>query len=275
MNVICVDDEDLVLQYTMKLCRELDQFDEVTGYTRSEEALTYAASHSATLAILDIDMPDMSGLALAAKLKSLQPDVKIIFLTGYSQYAVEAFALHVSGYLLKPANREQFQAEIEYALSGSQGKTEPHIRIQTFGDFDIFVDGDAVGFSRSKAKELLAYLVDKRGSGVSRAEAFAALWEDVPYDRPMQKQLDVYIRSLRDTLREYGVEEMLEMKKGIFRVIPDTFTCDAYLFYAGDRDAVNAFRGEYMSSYSWASITESILYWKMMNKNQICKVYIC
>jgi len=60
---------------------------------------------------------------------------------------------------------------------------------------------------------------------------------------------------------------MLEMKKGILRVIPDTFTCDAYLFYAGDRDAVNAFLGEYMSSYSWASITESILYWKMMNKN--------
>lgn len=259
MNVICVDDEDLVLQYTMKLCRELDQFDEVTGYTRSEEALTYAASHSVALAILDIDMPDMSGLALAAKLKSLQPDVKIIFLTGYSQYAVEAFALHVSGYLLKPANREQFQAEIEYALSGSQGKTEPHIRIQTFGDFDIFVDGDAVGFSRSKAKELLAYLVDKRGSGVSRAEAFAALWEDVPYDRPMQKQLDVVVRSLRSTLEEHGISEIMEINRGVIRVCPERFECDLYQFLKGDSEAVNSFRGKYMESYSWADHMEGYL----------------
>ena len=81
----------------------------------------------------------------------------------------------------------------------------------------------------------------------------------------MQKQLDTYIRSLRQTLRDYGVEGILEMKKGILRVNPDLFTCDAYQFYSGDTDVINSFRGEYMSSYSWASITESILYWKIVD----------
>jgi len=78
----------------------------------------------------------------------------------------------------------------------------------------------------------------------------------------MQKQLDVYIRSLRDTLREYGISEIMEMKKGILRIVPGTLVCDAYLFFSGDSPTINSYRGEYMSSYSWASITESILFWK-------------
>ena len=61
-----------------------------------------------------------------------------------------------------------------------------------------------VSFRLSKAKEILAYLVDRQGVGVTRSEVFATVWEDQPYDRRMQKQLDVYIRSLRDTLREFG-----------------------------------------------------------------------
>lgn len=82
------------------------------------------------------------------------------------------------------------------------------------------------------------------------------------YDRPMQKQLDVIIRSMRDTLREYGIEEIFEMKKGALRVIPEKISCDAYRFFDGDINAVDAYRGEYMSNYSWASITESYMTWK-------------
>ena len=77
----------------------------------------------------------------------------------------------------------------------------------------------------------------------------------------MQKQLDVYIRSLRETLGEYGISEMMAMDKGVLRVNPAVFTCDAYLFYSGDSDVINSYRGEYMSSYPWASMTEGILSW--------------
>ena len=101
---------------------------------------------------------------------------------------------------------------------------------------------------------------------MTRPELSAVLWEDRPYDRRMQKQLDVYIRSLRETLRQNGIGEMLEMQRGIVRVRPEQFVCDAYLFFSGDSDAVNAYRGEYISAYSWASMTESTMYWKVMDK---------
>lgn len=108
--------------------------------------------------------------------------------------------------------------------------------------------------------------MDRQGSGVTRSELFAAVWEDRAYDRKQQKQLDVYIRSLRQTLRDYGAAEMLEMEKGALRVRPDAFDCDAYRFYAGDSEVINAYRGEYMSSYTWASLTEGILSWNTVEQ---------
>ena len=152
---------------------------------------------------------------------------------------------------------------------GKQEAPTPHILIKTFGYFDVYIDDKPIGFRLAKSKEILAYLVDKQGAGVTRAELFAAVWEDGFYDRGMQKQLDVYIRSLRESLREYGAEEILEIEKGILRVKPESFVCDAYLFYAGDSDTINAYRGEYMSAYSWASMTESILSWKTKKSMEI------
>ena len=79
------------------------------------------------------------------------------------------------------------------------------------------------------------------------------------YDRSMQKQFDVIIRSMKDTLREYGIERIFEMKKGSLRICPEQVDCDMYRFFDGDVEAFNAYHGEYMNPYSWASLTESYL----------------
>ena len=257
MTAICVDDEPLVLQLTISLVRELPQFERVEGFSGSMEAMVWLETNHPDVAFLDIDMPTINGISLAIRIKELYPDTAIIFLTGYTEYAVDAFALHASGYLLKPINKEKLSAEVEYALSGRRVRRTSHITVQTFGNFDIFVDGKAVAFTRSKSKELLAYLIDRQGGTVSRTEAFSVLWEDSMYDRSMQKQLDVIIRSLRTTLQEYGISEIVEMKGGTMRVIPELMDCDLYRFFSGDVNAINEYRGEYMSLYSWASITEA------------------
>jgi two-component SAPR family response regulator len=211
-------------------------------------------------------MPEIDGITLAARIKQASPRTTILFLTAYKEYAFDAYAVHPTGYLLKPVSQEKLAAEVAYA-SGEQHPSMPaHIHIKTFGAFDVYVDDRPISFKLAKAKELLAYLVDKQGSGVTRAELFAAVWDDSLYDRRMQKRLDVYIRSLRETLQEYGISEIMEMEKGVLRVKTDTFVCDAYLFYSGDSDTINAYRGEYMSSYAWASMTEAILYWRTTNR---------
>ena len=267
MRIICVDDEPLAAEYTVRQCRLLPNVSDVKGFTSAAEALEYLKAHPADVAILDINMPDVNGITLAALIKQACPETAVIFLTAYKEYALDAYSVHPAGYLLKPVSQETLSAEVNYACKGLHKSPETHIKIKTFGFFDVYIDGKPVSFKLAKAKEILAYLVDKQGSGVTRAELFAAVWEDRFYDRRMQKQLDVYVRSLRETLTEYGIPQIMEMEKGILRVKPDEFVCDAYLFYSGDSDAINAYRGEYMSSYSWASITEAILYWKTTDRN--------
>ena len=84
----------------------------------------------------------------------------------------------------------------------------------------------------------------------------------------MQKQLDVYIRKLRETLQDYNIEEIFELSRGTMRVRTDKFICDAYLFLQGDHNAVNSYRGNYMEAYSWATMTDSAMIrkqWESIN----------
>ena len=120
--------------------------------------------------------------------------------------------------------------------------------VRTFGGFDVLLDGEAVEFRPAKCREILAFLVDRQGATVAKAELFAALWEDRAYDRSMQKQLDNNLRSLRNTLRENGIEDILEISRGTLRVKPERVVCDLYRFLEGDRDAVQSYRGEYMNA---------------------------
>ena len=261
MNVICVDDEPLAVEYTLRQCASLPEIGEAKGFTDAGAALDWLRDHTADLAILDINMPGIDGITLAARIKQVSPQTAILFLTAHKDYAFDAYAVRPTGYLLKPVSLEKLAAEVRYVSRGEKEETA-HIRVRTFGHFDIYADGRPVSFRLAKSKEILAYLVDRQGAGVTRAEIFSAVWDGSLYDRRMQKQFDVYLRSLRDTLREYGISEMMEMEKGVLRVKPETFTCDAYRFYSGDSGAINAYRGEYMSAYSWASMTEGILSWK-------------
>ena len=267
MKVICVDDEQIILEDNLSLIDELEEIDEVEGFTSAIKALDHVRYKGTDIALLDIDMPDMNGLKLAAKIKEASPHTAIIFLTGFSEHALKAIEMHASGYLMKPVNKNKLKEEIDYAIEsmkksediGAAGDEKEHIFIQTFGNFDVLVDGEPVHFSSAKAKELLAYLVDRQGALVTRAEAFAALYEDESYTRNKQKMFDVVIRRLKAQLKEEGIEEIFDMQKGSMWVVKDKFGCDLYRFLGGDTRTINSYRGEYMSKYEWAMFTEGLL----------------
>lgn len=263
MRIVCVDDERLLLDELTAMCMELPGVEEAKGFLSPAEALAWLKDHRADLALLDIDMPEMNGLELAAGIKADSPDTAVIFITGYSEYALDAFSVRASGYLLKPVNREALASNIAYVFSDRRRPVpERKVSVTTFGTFEVYAGGRQVKFRMAKCKEMLAYLVDRQGGSVTRPELSSVLWEDRPYDRKQQKHLDVYIRSLRETLAEYGIPQILEMQRGTLRILPEEFDCDVYRFFSGDPDAVNAYRGAYMSAYSWASITEGIMFWK-------------
>jgi len=257
MRIICVDDDRAALERTADMLKGLMHADLVEAFEHPREALDWLGAHAADVAFLDIAMPDMDGIALAGRMREMCPAAVIVFLTAHREFAYEAFSVRPSGYLLKPADRAMLQRELDHVLEQRRrrAKGDGRVVVRTFGGFDVFVDGETLRFKRSRAKEALAYLIDSQGRSVRRADIFAALWEDVPYGHAEQKYLDVIIRSMRDTLRQAGISEILEMKGGCLRIRPEYLDCDLYRYLEGDETAVGEYHGVYMSDYSWAELS--------------------
>ena len=106
MRMICVDDEPLAVEYTLSQCTLLPEIDDVKGFTEAQSALDWLRTHPTDLALLDINMPEIDGITLAARIKEMYPKIAIVFLTAYKEYAFDAYSVHPSGYLLKPVSQE-------------------------------------------------------------------------------------------------------------------------------------------------------------------------
>lgn len=205
-------------------------------------------------------MPRISGIEFAKQLKMLCPHVNIIFVTGFSQYAMDALALRPSGYLMKPATSQKVLDELKYLRNPPQRKdASKRIQVKCFGSFEVFCDNYPVQFLRAKSKEMLAFLVDRHGSGCTSAEIADALWDDGVYDRSRQKQFSVIRLDLIKSLKQAGIEDILVMNHGEMSVDITKFDCDYYDALAGDSVAINSFMGEYMLQYSWAEYITSRL----------------
>jgi two-component SAPR family response regulator len=192
LRIIAVDDERLALDHLLSKLREVQRVSEIKGFLHPQTALEEIRNgFTPHVAFLDIEMYGMNGIELALRFKKELPKINIIFVTGFSEYAPDAFALHASGYITKPVRTERIKTELEnlrYPLLNNRQR----IRVQTFGNFEIFVDDVPIKFKRSRTKELLAYLVDRKGAGLGMAELAAVLWEERKYDRSLQNQLQVH-----------------------------------------------------------------------------------
>ena len=101
----------------------------------------------------------------------------------------------------------------------------------------------------------MAFLVDRRGNGVTRSQIASALWEDHDYDRSIQKQVDVLIRGVKGALQECGIPQLVVTENGTIRLRTELVDCDLYRFLDGEEAAIRSFHGEYMTAYSWAEET--------------------
>lgn len=267
MNIIAVDDERLALRALAESIHEAMPDSTLTCFTAPSKALAYAEKTLVDVAFLDIKMGGMNGLVLAKKLKELHGQMNIIFTTGYSEYALPAFSLPASGYIMKPVSTESVRYEIEN-LRYPVAESEKTVRIQTFGHFEVFVHGRPLPFSRAKSKEILAYLTDRRGAAITRKDIAAVLWGDQEYTRSLQTHLQILITDMMRTLKEVGADDIIIHHRGSFALDISKVDCDYYNFIAWDSKAINAYTGEYMSNYSWALFTEGVLNDKEQTKKR-------
>ena len=257
MKAIAVDDEVYMLETLLEAVSGSPDIELVEPFSSCSAALAYANENPVDVAFLDINMRGIGGLGLAEKLTDLQPRCKIIFCTGYEEYAVSAFQLHASGYLMKPITAEAVQKEIDH-IKGVKS-TEKLLTIQCFGNFEALYNGESLPFKRKKAKELLAVLVDRNGAGITAKQICAILFHDDSDDTKNAAYLRQLVLDLKNTLKQVGAEDVLRHDTPYYRIDTNLVKCDYFRFLDTGKPA---FHGEYMTQYSWAEATCAMLQFK-------------
>lgn len=254
LRIVAVDDEPLALANLERLLHHVAPMCEAHSFALPAEALEHIRQHPTDAVFCDIEMPQLNGLEFARLVKEIQPEAHIVFATSFERYAIDAFALHATGYLLKPVDEDELRRELTFIYEHVPVRTAI-ARVQTFGDFEVTVDDEPVLFRRSKARELLALLVDRRGRGVSSREACELLWEGEPYSRAQRSYYQTVVAELRAALDRAGAGDIICKAWNSLAVVPEKLDCDLYRFLEGDPVAINAYRGEYLPAYPWAEFS--------------------
>ncbi len=248
MKALLVDDEELqLLRLENAVKKVLPEGSEILRYTNPVEAFKENTDNKIDVAFLDIEMPQLNGVQLAKKLKTVNPQVNIIFVTAYDHYALDAYKMHASGYLTKPVSESKIREEIDTLRYPVEIRPTKTLQVKCFGNFEVLASGVPLKFQRSKSKELFAYLVDREGAAININELNAVLWEEdhKSYCRNL-------IADIQATLRNVNADDVFIKRRNECFIDPEKIDCDAYAYKKNDPDAVRAYRGEYMIQYPWA-----------------------
>jgi len=259
MNILAIDDNVLALEELVSAIKETCPNDDVHGFSKPSELLAFARENICEIAFLDIEIWGMNGIELAQKLKEINNKINIVFVTGYSKYALDSYTVKASDYVIKPVTKDAVKEALEnlrFPVPESSGK---RVRAQTFGNFEVFVDEHPVLFNRSKTKELLAYLVSRKGALCSNNEIIAVIWENKKDSSALRSHFRHLVADLIKTLKSLNAEDIIIRKWKHLAVAPGKISCDFYEMLNGDANAINAYAGEFMAQYSWAEIEAAYL----------------
>lgn len=204
--------------------------------------------------------PNENGFALAEQGRKISPLTNFIFVAENGEKAYQAMKVRASGYALSPVSEAVIREELD-ALRYPVSRVEAILKVQCFGNFEVFREGKIVKFSRSLSKEALAYMVDRKGAGCSVSEICSVLWENRPIDTSLKSQCRVILASLRKDLEAAGAGDVLVKDWNVWGIDADKIDCDYYDYIHGEGKTLDgSYRGEYMAQYSWAELTGGSLY---------------
>lgn len=254
---------------TLCACRKTEDAQQISDYLMKVDPAGSLQTENDTDKILHImgsAAPDVvwldadeEGLAIAEEGRKRLPKANFILVAEGPEHAAEAMKLRASGYVIRPVTEEAVREELDnlrYPVSMNRAL----LKVQCFGNFEVFSNGSIIRFARSLSKEALAYMVDRRGAGCTVSEICSVLWENRPVDTSLKSQCRVILASLRKDLEAVGAGEVLVKGWNTWGIDTDRIECDYYDFLRSEGKPQDAYRGEYMAQYSWAEMTSGTLY---------------
>ena len=155
---------------------------------------------------------------------------------------------------MKPVSAEDIQEEIDN-IKGVRHREKP-LTVNCFGNFEVYVKEEKLVFKRLKTKELFAFLVDRKGAGMTAKQICAVLFPNDSDDAKNSAYLRQLVMDLKNTLKAVGAENVFCHETPCYRVDTSLLKCDYFSYLETGKPE---FHGEYMTQYSWAEETCAML----------------
>lgn len=252
MKVIYVDDERPALETFRSKAKDLPEIESLCLFSDVDEALGYTEDNKIDVAFLDIEMPDMSGIMLAKKLKEKDRNIRLFFMTAFEQYALDAFGVKALGYIMKPYTKAEIKDALETAAL-MRSRPKKKVEIETIPNFSVCINGNRLALG-GKKQELLALLIDRGDVGLTTGEAIACLWEERPSDEKTQTLYRVTFHQLMNELKKNGIEDIIGSDEKGKYIVKDMVECDLYHILDGESEGLKSYDGYYLKEYSWSEV---------------------
>lgn len=213
LKVVIVDDERLAVDLLQRKCEKIARVEVVKTFTSPKMAMEEIPKLEKDLVFLDIEMGSKDGLEVARKLRQKEPYLPIVFITAYEQYALKAFDIKATDYLLKPVDQQRLQETIDYVKQIRQitedlievDAKENHFKAIAMGNFKLYEpNGKEMKWRTRKVKELFIYLWHHSPKSVQRSKILADLWGEQLENRAISL-MHTTLYQLRKGIREAGI----------------------------------------------------------------------
>ena len=282
---IIVDDEENTIEELKDILESFGNIEIIACETNPFKALEIIEDNKIDVAFLDIDMPGINGITLSEKIKTISPNIEIIFITAYNQYAIEAFEVDAIDYVLKPIRKERIEKSIKRILKLIKEEDNNYrIKIRSFKKFEVLIDNTIVKWRIIKDGELFAYLIENVDIPIHKEKIIQDLWDDVDLKNGL-----IYLQSsiyrIRKILSNNGYKNCIIYTNNCYIMKRINIDCDIWRYndylnkeYLINKDNVDIYdnlikiyTGDYLEEdgYLWAiNISENyrLKYMELLEK---------
>ena len=233
LQAIIVDDEFYAVEKLAKMLEELEGIQVVGKYTNPLEALEQMEAKPCDVAFVDIEMPGINGITLADRLLTQPKSPEVVFVTAYSDYAIQAFEMNALDYLLKPVSRERLEKTLS-KISKVQAKEKmvpaPKVKVECFGGFRVSLPGgERISWRTKKTEELFAMFINYFPKELSRDRIIDTLWPEMETDKAVV-HFNTTLYNLKKVFNNYGIKDLIENHYNRYRVQEGKVACDLWEF---------------------------------------------
>ncbi|XID90499.1 response regulator [Paenibacillaceae bacterium WGS1546] len=245
IRAIIVDDELPAIRAIQYLLKDDPDIDVVGTYTDPLLLLEGVDDLRPDVVFLDIEMRDTNGLIVAEQLYELLPDVHLVFVTAYNEYAISAFELGALDYLLKPVSENRIDKTLQRIKRERRGQpaiakqeetmypSKPHLHVRCFGHLQVSIEAsgntEPIMWRTAKAEELFALFMHYYGRPLHKDFLIEQLWTDLFYDNALM-QLHTAVYQIRKLLKYLHNGSELRYRQDCYHLLLTEYTCDVDRF---------------------------------------------